>query len=279
MVYCRKCGTKLEETIAYCPKCGTAVAAPYTYEDHRYYHRHGHRHESYGAPFGIAMGVVASLVIVGVILIALAAVGLLPGSWAPFGTVGSGNMTTQEFAITDFTGVAAGNGFQVIITQGANYNVKVTTDDNLQQYVDVQKSGDTLTVKINAISWSSNGLKVEIVMPDVSQITLSGGSTGSASGFNVAHNVNIHLSGGSSFTMTGSADSLSTECSGGSNLHFGDFQVHDADIIFSGGSQGTINLDGTLDANLTGGSHLYYKGNPTLGNINTSSGAGISQAP
>ncbi|MCW4029240.1 MAG: DUF2807 domain-containing protein [Candidatus Bathyarchaeota archaeon] len=279
MVYCRKCGTKLEDNMAYCPKCGTAVAAPYTYENQRDYHRDGHRREGYGAPFGIALAVVASLVIVGVILIALAVVGLLPGSWAPFGTVGSGNMTTQEFAVTDFTGVAAGNGFQVIITQGTTYSVKVTTDDNLQQYVDVQKSGDTLRVRMNAIGWSSNGLKVEIVMPDLSSIDLSGGSTGSASGFNVAHNVNILMSGGSSFTVTGSADSLSTDCSGGSNLHFGDFQVHDAQINFSGGSQGTINLDGTLDANLSGGSHLYYKGNPTLGNINTSSGAGISQAP
>jgi hypothetical protein len=56
-----------------------------------------------------------------------------------------------------------------------------------------------------------------------------------------------------------------------------DFNVYNAHIDFSGGSQGTINANGRLDATLSGGSHLSYAGNPALGNIDISGGASISK--
>ena len=77
--------------------------------------------------------------------------------------------------------------------------------------------------------------------------------------------------------MEGSASDLTVDASGGSTLDLENFPVHDADIAFSGGSSGTISLDGTLDANLSGGSRLWYIGSPTLGDIDTSGGATVQK--
>jgi hypothetical protein len=46
-----------------------------------------------------------------------------------------------------------------------------------------------------------------------------------------------------------------------------------------GGSTGTINVCGRLDADLSGGSSLVYAGNPALGTIITSGLSTITRQP
>jgi hypothetical protein len=89
--------------------------------------------------------------------------------------------------------------------------------------------------------------------------------------------LDLELSGGSHVDVEGSADDLTVDASGGSTLDLSDFPVHDASIEFSGGSSGTISLDGNLDADVSGGSRLWYIGSPTLGNIDTSGGATVQK--
>jgi len=55
--------------------------------------------------------------------------------------------------------------------------------------------------------------------------------------------------------------------------------VVNADVSLSGGSRATINLDGRLDADLSGGSNLLYIGDPTMGDINTSGGSTVGKKP
>jgi len=58
--------------------------------------------------------------------------------------------------------------------------------------------------------------------------------------------------------------------SGASTCNLADFPVHDVNVNVSGASTGTINLDGRLDANVSGASTLLYIGEPTMGTINVS---------
>ena len=65
--------------------------------------------------------------------------------------------------------------------------------------------------------------------------------------------------------------------SSGSQSDLSDFSVHNPNIELSGGSRATINLDGILDADLSGGSNLSYVRDPTLRDIVTSGGSKISK--
>jgi preprotein translocase subunit SecD len=113
-------------------------------------------------------------------------------------------------------------------------------------------------------------------MPDLRNLQLSGGSLADAQNFNVPGNLGIDLSGGSRVTMSGQATDLTATGSGGSNFNLEDLQANDASVDLSGGSQCRVNISGRLDAMLSGGSQLHYKGNPTLGEIDSSGGSIIS---
>jgi hypothetical protein len=60
-------------------------------------------------------------------------------------------------------------------------------------------------------------------------------------------------------------------------LDLENFHVNDANVILSGASHVTINLDGRLDVDASGLSNLEYIGEPTLGTINTSGGSNVNK--
>jgi len=78
-------------------------------------------------------------------------------------------------------------------------------------------------------------------------------------------------------SLTGSASDLAIAASGASCVELDNFPVNNADVTLSGASRGTVNLDGRLDADLSGASKLSYIGEPTMGDINTSGGSTLSR--
>ena len=226
------------------------------------------------------MTVVLIAIVVLVVVIGLISTVVFFGGWAPLGeVVGSGDLVTKEEFFSDFTSVDAGSGFNVEIIQSSSYSVLVTADDNVMDNILVTKSGDTLNVGVNwAVSLSSVTLKVEITMPELRELELSGGAQGRIEEITSSDSISIELSGGSQLIGNGEAVDLTLDGSSGSQLDFADFIVQDASVELSGGSQATINLDGTLDADLSGGSQLHYYGDPTLGDIEISGGSIIDPA-
>jgi hypothetical protein len=265
MPYCKKCGAQLDEQARFCPKCGTPVnqQVPQSYRTRR------------NSPFPIAL----IAVIAGVLVLAFVLVPLFLGQWSPLGTiVGSGHRVTQNQPFSDFSSVSVSSGFEFAITQSNSFSVKTTTDENLQNYIQISKSGDTLAVELKpGYSITTSTLRVEISMPSLSRLALSGGAHGSASGFVSTNNFEIIASGGSRVQMQGQAGDLTINASGGSQLNLSNCTVMNANVDLSGGSQAEISSSGRIDANVSGGSHLFYSGNPTLGNINVSGGATVER--
>jgi hypothetical protein len=198
---------------------------------------------------------------------------------APEGyNVGSGQLTTEEMNFSDFTIVECEKGFEVVITQSSSYSVRITADDNVFDYIQVSKTGDRLNIGLKPNDYRDLTLRAEITMPDLYELQLSSGSHGTIEGFSSTHKLVLGLSGGSHIKRAeGSASDLFINASGGSHVDLSNFPVHNANVILSGGSHTTINLDGRLDADLRGGSHLYYIGDPTLGDISTSGGSQVTK--
>ena len=191
---------------------------------------------------------------------------------------GSGNVVTRTMDFSDFTAVDVGGGFKVEITQSSSYSVRVTADNNTFDYIDVYKTGETLTIGLKSgYSFRNVTLKADITMPNLYAVALSGGTHSTAKEFTSTHEFNLVLSGGSSLELEGAGGNLNFVASGGSRSDLSDFPVHNAIVLLSGGSQATINLDGKLDANLSGGSQLQYIGTPTMGDIYTSGGSAITK--
>lgn len=229
----------------------------------------------------------------------LVAILLISGSLAACRGVvfGSGDSETRTFDYTDFTRIEAHNGFHVEITESSSYSIEVTTDDNVWKYLDISKNGDTLVIEFEwNRSYTSVIKEAVITMPDIEGIQLSGGSKGEIDGFSssndfsaklsggsrlegdiTADDTDLNLSGGSRVTLSGSGDNLLVDSSGGSRVNLEEFPVKDANIKISGGGFADIDMDGILDANLSGGSKVIYSGDLELGDLDLSGGSTVSR--
>jgi hypothetical protein len=206
---------------------------------------------------------------------------------------GSGNPITDTFDYSDFTELEIHNGFQVEVEKSSNFSIEITIDDNLQEELVVEKSDSNLIIRLQDLKvYSSVTLIARVTMPDISRLDLSGGSQANVTGFDLSHDlslgmsggsridgdisaddVDIDMSGGSRIELDGVADNLQADASGGSRLELGSFSVGNADIQISGGGRATINASGTLDLDLSGGSHVSYYGEPTIGSTDLSGGS------
>jgi hypothetical protein len=215
----------------------------------------------------------------------------------PGGLIGSGNLETKEYAFTDFTGVEISSAFEFEIKQSSSYNISITADDNVIDYIQVSQVGQTLKIRLGTLRFlGSTTLRASVTLPQLRDLTVSGASRGTFSDFSstedlditvsgastvtgdiTAGNVEFGISGASTIQLEGSANDIVANVSGASHFNLDDFTVDNADVNFSGASSGTINLDGRLDANLSGASRLWYIGEPTMGDINTSSASTISK--
>ena len=256
--------------------------------------------------------------VISIILVAaLVTAVLLSGCWL-FGVVtGSGNLVTEEMDFSDFTRVEVGHAFEVEITQSGSYSVSITADDNLFEYIQVSKSGETLKMGLKSpYGYQSVTLRAKITMPELHGLDLSGATRGTAQGFSSSHDFVLELSGASSLDMVdmsagdikfdlsgasvvtgsisavdaqfdlsgasrveleGSANNMLITSSGASHLELADFPVRKVDINLSGASEASVNLCVKLDVDLSGGSNLRYIGEPILGDLNISGGSVIEK--
>jgi len=220
------------------------------------------------------------LIVIAVVVVVVGAVLaiILLGFWNPFSqVVGSGNLVSEEKSFTDFTIVEAGWGFEIEITQSDLYSINITADDNMFDYIEISQTGDTLTIGLKWGSYQDVTLRAEITMPDLNELEFSGGTQGNVRGFTSSHDLSLILSGGSTISLEGAANDLTISGSGGSHLYLSNFQVHDATVNLIGGSHATVNLDGRLDGDVSGGSQLKYIGNPTTVDVNTSGGSTVEK--
>jgi hypothetical protein len=198
---------------------------------------------------------------------------------------GSGSLDPRDYGLSDFTRVDVSSAFKVDIVQGDSFRVTVTADDNAFRYIEVEKSGKTLRIGMRPnFSFRNTTLEAEVTMPKIEALTLSGATRGSLKGFNSTEDIRFNLSGActldgeidaadatldvsgaSRVTLDGTAQSLSINGSGASNLDMAGFTVNDANVELSGASKATIDVKDNLDIELSGASSLTYSGDPKIG--------------
>ena len=236
------------------------------------------------------------IVVAIVAVVAVISAVLVLRGW-PGGLIGSGNLETEAYAFSDFTEIEIGSAFEFEIRQSSSYNISVTADDNVMEYVQVSQVGQTLKIglgRFGPIGLAT--LRASVTMPELRGLTVSGASRGDIYDFSSTEDVDItvsgasrvngditagdvefDISGASTVQLDGSANDMVAHVSGASRLNLDDFTVNNADVDLSGASSGTINLDGRLDADLSGASRLWYIGEPTMGTVDTSGASTISQ--
>ncbi len=180
----------------------------------------------------------------------------------PNGIKGSGKYITKDFQMTGFKGINTCCGFAVTVTGGDSYKVTVRAEDNIMDYIVVQKEGDNLKVGLDTTrftSFSTGGLDVAVTMPELQAVSLSGGARLTTGG-----------------TAPKGSDLL-VDASGGSQVNLESMATQKARVALSGGAKATINVTGSLDYSLSGGAQLRYRGKPSIGRAEATGGTSAGQ--
>lgn len=200
---------------------------------------------------------------------------------------GDGNITTKTFNLKNFSSVNVENAMEVYLKQDSAFNVKIETDENILNYIEVQvEDGEELVVKNrdNVNLSATSGIKVYISMPSVDEISISGASKLQTKGlFAQNKKIKVELLGASSGNISIRAPIVVLEATGASTLHAeGECRDVNAEAVgastintfnllaengkatATGASTVRIFSSVSLDAEATGASSVKYKGNPKV---------------
>ena len=208
------------------------------------------------------------------------------GSCLEFETVFPyGNTVAYERPVRTFDNIAVSSGFELIVTQDNSQEVVIEAKENLHQYIEVTVIGRSLKVYRSRGVLFGRGANVKVYVSSdyLENISSSGGGSVVFDNLWVGNALDIHVSGGgelfgdvdlisldvsvsggSKADLAGFADYLNVNSSGGSKTWFNYLESVDCDITVSGGGYAEIYAKQNLHVNGSGGSRVFFKGNPFI---------------
>ena len=196
---------------------------------------------------------------------------------------GNGNIKTEERSVGSFRNLEVSSIVNVYVTQGEMKPIRITGDENLLPYIEVEQEGDQVIIRsrpgINLDP--SHELNIYVTAPAFSKIGLSGaGNIISEGKITNTENLELDLSGAGDIKMEVDAPKVKADISGVGSIYLKG-QAKDVDLQVSGAgsahcfdllSENTIvGISGVgsaevfasvkLDAEVSGAGSVRYKGN------------------
>lgn len=210
----------------------------------------------------------------------------------------STNVSTQERIVGDYNGIQ----IEATIVADIQYSdseetIVIEANDNLHQYIEVDYINNSLRIRLSDhINIKNNAtLKAHIITGKVienysasgaSQITLVDSRSANninlnlsgASSFNggvTSNSLSISISGASSAILNGETELLQGTLSGASELSDFDMTVDEAQLNLSGASRVSLTINDTIELKASGASTLMYQGTGSTNYLDLSDGAQI----
>ena len=174
------------------------------------------------------------------------------------GTVGSGDVVTENRPVGAFDSLEISEGINVelLVDPGATPSVSVMFDDNLQGKVLTEVRGSTLVIEFDgSVSIVGSGRLVRVVVDALDSIEISGGA---------------NLDG------TGTATSYRLSASGGANADLARLETGSVEVDVSGGADVRVYASESVEGEASGGANVTVVGDPDQARIDTSGGADVN---
>ncbi len=204
-------------------------------------------------------------------------------------------------SITAFSGINVSGGIELFLSQSGDYSLAVSaSEDKYRDNIKTEVRHGVLYIWYDNDHWGKNNgnkkLKVYLSFKILESIEGSGASDIIINGTLTANsilvklsgasdikgavkisNLSMDLSGASTVALNGSADNLKLDASGASDIKNYDLQVENCIAKLSGASDVRLKISGSITANASGASTLYYEGDPDRKDIATSGASSITR--
>ena len=210
---------------------------------------------------------------------------------------GSGTLVSREVVLAAFDQVEAGLYFDLRIHQGEEFHLVLTSDDNFIDYIQVAQEGNGIRFGFKpgqAYDISGVTLKVDITLPKLTKLELSGTSHAHFDGYQSNQPFEANLTGSSSLTgemqmesaqlvtsgssyvkLAGTGAQVSVEACGASIVDLREFEAKDAMLQISCASTVVVNVPGQLEGEASQNAKIIFAGSPAENRIEVKEFASI----
>ena len=176
---------------------------------------------------------------------------------------GSGVEATQSRTVPAFGSVELAGSNDVTISVGDKQSVQVYADDNLIDRVTTAVNGATLVIGDKPGSYTTDSpMRVEVSVPSLSELTLSGSGTITVSGVE-GKRFTVTIPGSGVVRASGTTERLDAAISGSGQAELGGLEASAVRAVVSGSGQIIVTATKSLDASVPGSGSIVYGGNPS----------------
>jgi hypothetical protein len=195
---------------------------------------------------------------------------------------GNGNRVTVNRSVGEFSGVEARGGIDVVLVSGSNYDIKIETDENLVDYIEVDNSGGTVRVssRDGYNLRSKTGIRVVATAPSFGVVSVAGSGEISSQGKVTSNqNMDLHIngsgdikllvdaprvateiSGSGSARLEGNTREFSADINGSGDIHAFNLRSEKANVDIAGSGNAEVFASKTLSVEIKGAGDVAYKG-------------------
>lgn len=195
---------------------------------------------------------------------------------------GNGNWTTTERSYSSFDKIEVNGGIDVYITQGDFKPVKIETDENLQEFVEIRQVGNTLIIesKSGYNLDPTQEMKVHVTAPVYKEIQATGAcdivseskiNSAEPMSFGVsgageikvdvsAPKVDVDITGAGEVNMVGETKDFNLSLSGAGNAKCFDLKTENTDVSISGAGEAEVFASVNLTGSISGAGSIKYRG-------------------
>lgn len=198
---------------------------------------------------------------------------------------GDGDLTTIKRSHQDFKGVKTAGAFDLYVTQGTTYEVKIEAEENLLKYIVTEVNDNVLVVKVKkGINLRPRkDIKLFVTAPVFRELSIAGSGnivadddlrSNETVSFSIAGSgdisvssihaprVKVKIAGSGNVTMNGETRTAEYRIAGSGDIKCADLKAENAEVHIAGSGGVWLYASQSLDVHISGGGDVYYKGNP-----------------
>ena len=179
-----------------------------------------------------------------------------------------------------FSKIKISGPLKVYLSQSTEENLAISaSEEKFKEMIKTVVKNNVLHIYIEGGNkiWRNNiNPKVYVSFKELNNLEISGASSVMNVGSIKGNELSVDISGASKAIISGSTNELFLECSGASDFTSFDLVAQKARIDASGASDVAVKVTNTIQANASGASRIYYKGNPPDTELKDSGASKIS---
>ena len=206
-------------------------------------------------------------------------------SFAQFKKVkGNGNITTKTHTTSDYYKVAVVGSMDVILEKGTEGSIRVTTDENIHEYVTIESNKGVLKIKIKNYVNIKSKKSIHITVPfkSLDNVSLDGSGSvltndqiksdqfeaeiGGSGEMNLdidVNRVNAKVNGSASLKIIGTATDLEIKVIGSGDFDGGSLIAQNVEANVIGSGNALVVAKSSIKARVYGSGDIKYLGNPS----------------